>query len=117
MLAKRLVEEDIVTCRCREHHPHTNPVSTEFLDQFDRIGRVTQRLGHLTTQLIANDTGEVDTSERHVANILIASHNHAGYPEEDDIRTCHEDRCGIVILDLFVAGIVDSVEEADGPEP
>ena len=55
--------------------------------------------------------------ERHLAFVLVAGHNHAGHPEEDDVRTCHQVGSGVVVLDLLVAGITDAVEEADGPQP
>ena len=43
--------------------------------------------------------------------------NHAGHPEEDDVRGGHEVARGIVVFDFLVAGVVDAVEEGDGPQP
>ena len=55
--------------------------------------------------------------ERHLALILITRHDHTSHPEEDDIRARYQVACGIVVADLLIARIVDTVEERDRPEP
>ena len=117
MLAEDFVEEDIVAGWSTQHHAHAHAIGTETFDEVEGIGAVAERLGHLTTELVAHNTCEIDVLERHLAFILVARHNHAGHPEEDDVGTCHKVGSGIVVLNLLVAGIADAIEEADGPEP
>ena len=47
LLAEGLVEEDVVAGRGAEHHAHTYAIGTKLVDEFNRIRRVAQRLGHL----------------------------------------------------------------------
>ena len=117
LLAQRVVEHQVVTCRRAQHHSHTHTVSTILSDQIQRIGRIAQLLRHLATDLIAHDTREVNIAEGHLAAILITRHNHTSYPEEDDIGTRNQVVGRIVILDLLVLGIADTVKYRDRPQP
>ena len=117
LFAECFVEEDVVACRCGEHHAHAHAVSTILFDELERVGRVAERLGHLASQLVAHDAGEVDIAEWHLAFVLVAGHNHAGHPEEDDVRSGHKVGRGVVVADFFVARTVDTVEQRDGPQP
>ena len=117
LLTKRIVEKDVVSGRSRKHHAHTYTVSTVLLNQFQWIGRVTERFGHLTSQFITNDTCEINILERHLSFVFITCHNHAGYPEENNVRACHEVTRRIVIFDFFIPRIVDSIEQRDRPQP
>ena len=117
LFAKCIIEKDVVSGRSRKHHTHTYPVGTVLINQFQRIGRVTERLGHLTSQLVTNDTCEINVLERHLSFVFVSGHNHAGYPEEDDIRPCHQVACRIIIFDFFITRIVDTVEQRNRPQP
>ena len=117
MLAEGLIEENVVACGGTEHHAHTHAVGTVFVNQLDGVGRVAQTLRHLASQLVAHDTGEVDVLEGHLAGILVAGHDHAGHPEEDDVGAGHQVGSGVVVGQLLAVGVVDAVEEADGPQP
>ena len=117
LFAEGLVEEDVVAGRSRQHHAHAYTVCTKLLDQFDRVGRIAEALRHLAAEFVAHDTGKVDILERELAHILLAGHDHAGHPEEDDVRSRYQVAGGIIIVDFFVAGIIDTVEEGDGPKP
>ena len=108
--AERFVEEDVVACGCRKHHAHTHAVGAVTFHQFYRVGRAAERFRHLSAQLIAHDTGEIDISERHLAGELITRHDHTRHPEEYDIRGCNKIRSGIIILELLIVGIEDAVE-------
>ena len=55
--------------------------------------------------------------ERHLTLVLITSHYHACYPEEDDIRTGYKVCGGVVVLNLFVVRLFYTVEQRDRPEP
>ena len=50
-------------------------------------------------------------AERHLAPVFIACHNHACYPEEDDIWPSNKVACGIIIVYFLVVWIKYSVEE------
>ena len=117
LLAQGVVEEDVVAGRSRKHHTHAHTVGTIAFDEVERVGRVAQRLGHLASQLVAHDTCEVHVAERHVAHVFVSGHDHAGHPEEDDVRACHQVARRIVVFDFLVAGVVDAVEQGDGPQP
>ena len=117
LFTESLIEEDIVAGRCREHHAHAHTIGTILVNQLQGIGTVAQRLGHLASQLVANDTCEIDVLEGVLTHIFLTSHNHAGHPEEDDIGACHQVAGGIIVLNFLVVGIVDTVEERNGPEP
>ena len=117
LLAEALVEENVVAGRSGEHHAHAYAVGAEFLDKLDGIGAVAQLLRHLASLLVANNAGEVDVAEGHLADKLLTGHDHASHPEEDDVGSRHKVGSGVVIVNLVVAGMVDAVEERDGPEP
>ena len=117
LLAEGFVEEDVVASRRGEHHAHTHAVGSVLLDEGDGVGTVAQLLGHLAAQVVAHDTREIDIAEGHLARVFHTSHNHAGHPEEDDVGPCHEVGRGIVVGQFGIVGMVDTIEEADGPEP
>ena len=117
LFAKGVVEKNIVSGRSRKHHTHTHTVGTILFDQFQWIGRVTERFRHLTSLFITNDSCEVYVLKRHLSLVFVACHNHTGYPEEDNVRSCHKVACRIVVFDFFVARVVDSVEQRDRPQP
>ena len=125
LFAERVIEEYIIACRSRKHHSHAYTVSTVFFDgcidcafchtvffdEFDGVGTVAERFRHLTPQLITHDTCEINVFERHLPYVFIASHDHAGNPEEDNVRTSNKVARGIIVVDFFIAGIVDAVKE------
>ena len=117
LLAERIIIEDVVSCRCREQNTHTHAVGAETLDEVQRVGTVTKRFGHLTTEFVTHDTGEIDVLERHLAYIFIARHDHTCYPEEDDVRSRYQVCGGVVIVDFFVVGFLNSVKQTNRPEP
>ena len=117
LLTQRIIVQDIVSGRRTQQNTHTDTVGTEALDQVQRIGTVTQRFGHLTTQFITYDTGEIHVLKRHFALVLITRHDHTCYPEEDDIRTRYKVCGGVVVIDLFVVRFFDTVKQTDRPQP
>ena len=73
-------------------------------------------------QRISNLRKDLGYSQEYVAERLaagkaIAGHNHAGYPEEDDIRACYEVVGGVVVAYLLVARVKNAVEQGDWPQP
>ena len=117
LLTKRFVEEDVVAGRCGKHHAHAHTVCAKLVDEIEGVGGVAQRLRHFATQLVTNDTGEVDILERHLTGVLIASHNHARHPEENNIRAGYEVAGGVIVLELGIVGMIDAVEQRNGPKP
>ena len=55
--------------------------------------------------------------KRHLTHIFVARHNHTRYPEEDDIRTRYQVSRRVVILNLFVVRVLNSVEQTNRPQP
>ena len=55
--------------------------------------------------------------ERELATVLVARHNHACHPEEDDVRTRYEVAGRIIVADFLVARMVDAVEDGNRPQP
>ena len=117
LLAQALIEENVVASGGGEHHAHAHAIGAELLDKLDGVGRVAETLGHLSAQLVAYDTGEIDVLERYLAGVLLASHNHAGYPEEDNVWSGNQVAGGVVIIEFLVAWVVDAIKEGDGPQP
>ena len=117
MLADGFVEGQVVAGGGGEEHAHADAVGTVFLDEVDGVGAVAELFAHLAAQLVAHDTGEVDVVERYFIAELLASHNHAGNPEEDDVGGGDEVGGGVVVFDFLVVGVAYAVEERDGPEP
>ena len=56
------------------------------VDDVERVDDVALGLGHLLAVLVADQAGDVDVAERHVAHELQSHHHHAGDPEEDDVE-------------------------------
>ena len=117
LLAEALVEENVVAGGGGEHHTHTHAVSTVFVDEQERVGRVAETLRHLSAQFVAHDACEIDMLERHGVAVLIASHYHSCHPEEDDVGTGDEVAGGVVVVYFLVVGMLYSVEEGNGPQP
>ena len=117
LLAESIVEHQVVTSRRAEHHRYTHTVCTILGNQVEWVRRVAQLLRHLTTNLIAHDTCEVDISKWLLATILISRHNHSGNPEEDNIRTGYEVIGWVVVLNLLIIRVANTIKYRDRPQP
>ena len=122
LLDLRLIIENVVTCRAAEKHTETHCVCTVFRDEVERIRRVSESLRHLASELVANDTCEVYVAERYIVHKLVSGHNHTCHPEEENIRTCHEVVCRIVVCEILVRlslrmTCLVCIEDRDRPEP
>ena len=115
--AQLVIEKDVVSGRCGKHKPHAHPVGAISGDKVERVGRITERFAHLPAEGIAHDTCEIHIFERHIPLELIPGYNHAGNPEEYDIRACHKVGSRIIIFDFFVIRVKDSVEQRYRPQP
>ena len=117
LLTEVLLEENIVACRSSKQHTHANTICSILLDKAYGIGAIAETLGHLTTNLIAYNTCEIYAAEGNILQVFFACHNHTGNPEENNIRTGYKDAGGVVVVNLFVARIVDAIEQRYGPQP
>ena len=117
LFAQRLVEQNVVACGCCQQHAHAYTVCSVFVNQAYGVGAVAQLLAHLAPQAVAYDTGKVYVAEGHVSQIFLACHNHACYPEEDDVGTCNEVSSGVVVFYFLVAWVVDAVKQGYRPQP
>ena len=117
LLHELVVVHDVVAGGGGEHQAHADAVGAIVADEVEGVGRVAERLAHLAADGVADDACEVNVVEGLLAHVFIAGHDHAGHPEEDDVRTGDERGRGVVVVDFLVAGVVDAVEEGDGPEP
>ena len=117
LLAERVVIHDVMTGGCGKHYPHADTVGAEFCYEFQRVGRIAERLRHLSAEFVAYDTGEINVAERFVAAELISGDNHARHPEENDVGRGNQIGCGIIVFELLVVGFKDAVEQRYGPQP
>ena len=117
LLAQRLVEHHVVAGRRRKQHRHAHTVGAVLRDQVERIGRVAQLLGHLASDLVAHDAGEIDVAEGLLAAIFVTGHDHARHPEEDDVGARHQIGRRVVVANLLVVGVADAVEDRNRPQP
>ena len=116
-----LVEEHVLAERRAAHGAEAEGVRAVFGDEFERVGGIAEGLRHLAALLVADDAGEIDILERQVAHELVARHDHARDPEENDVGSGDEvggrvegaegGRGGVV---GFVAG---PAHRGEGPEP
>src|SRR4029077_1394619 len=56
------VEANILSSGSYAHQPKAQAVSAILVDQFERIGRVTQGLRHLSTELVANEARKINVA-------------------------------------------------------
>ncbi len=112
-----VVKQNVVAGRCGLHQAHTDTVGAVGLNELDRVGRVAERFTHLAAKLVAHNTCEVNVVERLLADVLVAGHNHAGNPEENNVGAGNQRSGWIVIFDFLVTGVIDAIEKGDGPEP
>ena len=59
-----------------------------FVNDFQRIDGVAQRLGHLAALGIPHGTVDINIFKRNVPHKFKAGHNHPRYPEKDNLRRC-----------------------------
>ena len=77
------------------HDAEAEGVGAELGDEVERIGRVTEGLGHLPALLVADDAREIDVLEGQLFAVLKARHDHACDPEKDDVGPGDQVRGGV----------------------
>ena len=87
------------------------------LHDVERIDAVAERLGHLAVLRVAHGAVQVHRVERRAPHELVARHDHARHPEEQDLRArsraCRSDRTRARSGDCLVR----PAERGDRPEP
>jgi hypothetical protein len=100
-LDPRLRELHVLTGRNRQRRQRkAQGVGPVLLDDDQRIDDVVLRLGHLLARLVADQSVDIDSAERHLTHEVNAHHHHTGDPEKDDVEAGHQDVAGIVALEL-----------------
>ena len=74
-----------MSCECK-----AKGVSTVLFNHLYRINGVPQRLRHLTALRVANQTVDVNRSERNITFEFQTHHDHTCNPEEDNIVTSYQ---------------------------
>ncbi len=109
------VKEHIEPQRGASHGTKAQRISAVLVNQFKWFGRVAQALGHLAILLIANDPGVIDILKRQIAAKLIAGHDHARDPEENNVRSRNQIRGGIKLFEGI--GFLWPTHCGKGPQP
>src|SRR5438477_11852381 len=113
------VEANVLPARRNSHQAKTQTIRSVFRNQIERVGRITKRLRHLATLLVANDPGEEHVVKRNVVLIVFGFYGlelktgkyHARDPEENYVRTGHEHARRIELLPRFF------IHRLIGPKP
>jgi hypothetical protein len=109
------VEADVLTQRRTAHDAEAQRIGAVARDELQRIGRIAERFGHFAALLVADDAGEIDVLERQLAHPLEARHDHAGDPEEDDVRP--RDEIGRRVEGLQRGSLLRPSHRGEGPQP
>src|SRR5690606_9949601 len=115
LLAIRNVEHEVVTRRRGEKHANTYTVGAVLFHQFDGVWRIAERFGHLTPQFVANDPCEIYISEGRFLRIIMSHNNHTGHPEEQNFRRCYQVVGRVIIIELRIIRMTDTIEYGHWP--
>ena len=96
------------------HESEAQRICAEEARHLQRIDSIPQRFGHAPAPVIADGSVEIDFPERHLTHELDSGHDHAGDPEEQDLRRGHERVPGIERLEAL--GLVGPAQCTEGPE-
>mmetsp|Transcript_45487 Transcript_45487/g.140564 ORF Transcript_45487/g.140564 Transcript_45487/m.140564 type:complete len:526 (-) Transcript_45487:1306-2883(-) len=86
------------------------------LDHVQGVDDVAQALGHLPAVGVADHGVEVDRGEGELPREADGHHHHPGYPEEEDVVPCLQQRGGEEGLEVVVALGVGPAEDGEGEE-
>ena len=84
------------------------------VDEIDGVEDIALGLGHLVAVGVAHQAVDVNLAEGHIAHELEAHHDHAGHPEEDDVKARDQHRGGVEGLQAF--GVLWPAQGGEGPE-
>ena len=105
---------DVVARRVARHEEEAQRVGAVFFDDLQRINAVAQRLGHLSAQLVADDTVNKHGVKRHLTGMLDSGENHSGNPEEYNIIARHQCVGGVEVFQI--GGILRPAERRERPQ-
>ena len=109
------IKRQIVSCRRRNQDAHAHAIGTELLNQLNRIGRITQRFRHFSSQFIANNSGIINIFERQITHVFVSGDNHSCYPEKHDFGRCNQIVGRIIILYFFVSWSRQTIKNGNWP--
>ena len=101
-----LREPDVLTFGRDAHYPVPQAICSVLFDQIERVRGIAERLGHLLTFFVADNSGKINVFEGNAfGNFLLGNflfgivgtpvelqscHNHSGNPKENDVGTGYE---------------------------
>ena len=117
-----LIVQNIVSCRTAQEHAKSHGIRTVFRYQIERVRRVSEGFRHFPAEFVADDAGKIDIPERYVLHEFVSGHDHSGYPEEENVRTCHQIIGRIIVCQIPVRLMVRMsrlfrIEYGYRPEP
>ena len=125
-------EADILALRSNVHDAEAQAVRPEFIDEVERLGRITQGLGYFAPLIVADDSCEVNIVEGNALGHLLfgegfffvphkleAGNNHARNPEEDNIRRGNQVAGGVKECEvlLFLLIVIRPAHGGERPQP
>ena len=99
------IELHIGTGGSDAHDTEAQAIGAVFGDQVEWIRRITERFAHFPALAVADNSGEVHVFEGHLPHVFITGHDHAGDPEEDDVRAGDQIGGRIECPECFIFGI------------
>ena len=93
------IEEHIGSHRRAAHRAKAQCIRAVLRDEFQRLGRVAEALGHFAALFVTNDSREINITERQFTFVFVPRHDHSGDPKENDVRPRDEIGGGIKFLE------------------
>ena len=91
----------ILTSGSIVNHRKSDRISSIFINQLQRIRRVSKRFWHFPSQLISHDSMEKHIVKRHFFHLIQSKHYHSRYSEKDDVCSRYEGWSRIKMLQKF----------------
>ena len=114
-LKRIFVDENVLPLRAQKAERKLKRVRPVFVDNFERVDTVSERLAHLSALPVAYKPVHINVAERHFAGKLKSRHNHTRNPKENNIVGGNERRCRI---ERFKVGrFFRPAERGKRPEP
>ena len=109
-----MIETHIISGCITGKKRHPKRVCTIFCNDFQRIDTVSERLTHLSSLVITNQSVNEYLFKRYLSGLLNSGENHTNNPEEDNVIARNQDIGRIEIT--IILGIFRPAECLKGPE-
>ena len=76
-----------------------------------------QGIRFLSALLVSYDPCVIYIAEGLLSAILVSRHDHARHPKEHDFGGSNKVVSGVVIVDFWVVGFGEAIENRNGPQP